>query len=175
VTLEKQNELFLEWVDIHGSVLWKIARLNAPLGEHQELHQDLLIALWKAVPLYRRQAKASTFIFRLAFNRALNWNRDRQAYQRRHVPLDAVAAPPDHDENRDIQEQRVADLYIAMSQLPQADRSLALMYLEDLSYREMAEVLGITENNVGVKVSRMKRRLADLLHTTRVTTGGNLP
>jgi RNA polymerase sigma-70 factor, ECF subfamily len=173
VTTEQQNRIFIEWIESHGTILWKIARLNAPFGEHRELHQDLLIALWKAVPLYRGQAKPSTFIYRLAFNRALNWTRDRQAYQQRHIQLDEIP-PPFTAEfgKRDSQEQRVAELYMAMGQLPEADRSIALMYLEDLSYREMSEVLGITENNAGVKVNRMKKRLTELLQRTQVQTGG---
>jgi RNA polymerase sigma-70 factor, ECF subfamily len=167
VTLEKQNQVFLEWAGTYDSLLWKIARLHAPFGEHEELHQDLLIALWKAAPLYREQAKPSTFIYRLALNRAMNWTRDRRGYWRRHVPLEETPARVSTGDR----EERVEALYKALGALPQADRSLALLYLEDLGYREIADILGITENNVGVKLNRLKKRLTELLQLEPIESG----
>ncbi len=164
-----QNEIFLEWVLDYDAILWKIARTYAPFGDHADLHQDLLIALWHAVPLYRDQAKPSTFIYRVALNSALNWNRNRERYLRRHVELDeaasglAVTRDPQQGGSGE-QEQRVEQLYAALGTLPEADRSLALMHLDGLSYRELGEILGITENNVGVKLNRVRKRLAEQLH-----------
>lgn len=166
-----QNEVFLAWIREYDAILWKVARSYAPFGEHEELHQDLLISLWRAAPLYRDQSKPSTFIYRVALNGALNWTRNRQRHQQRHVALDESHRPaaPISGER----ERRVEQLYAALAMLAGADRSLALLYLDALSYREMAEVLGITESNVGVKVNRMKKRLAEALrqieHTGKVT------
>lgn len=161
---EQHNERFLEWVDSYDAILWKIARAYAPSGEQDALHQDLLIALWHAAPLYRDQAKPSTFIYRVALNSALNWTRTRTRHQRRHVELDENAtqlAAPSSVANE--QEQRIAELYAALTTLPEADRSLALLYLDNFSYQEIAAVLGITESNVGVKLNRLKKRLAEKL------------
>ena len=165
---KRQNDVFLEWILSYDAILWKIARTYAPPGEHEDLHQDLLIALWHAVPLYRDQAKPSTFIYRVALNGALNWTRNRQRYLRRHVELDEIATPRSvcpnvQQESSGDQERRVEQLYAALGTLPEADRSLALLLLDDLSYREIAEVLGITENNVGVKLNRVKKRLTEQL------------
>ena len=164
MTTEAQNQIFLEWVENYGAILWKIARIHAPPGEHADLHQDLLIALWKATALYRGQAQPSTFIYRLAFNRALNWRRDRETYHRRHLALNEMPVETSRSTSDTAErEQRVDELYAALYELSDSDRSIALMYLEDMSYRDMSAVLGITESNVGVKVSRMKKRLSAIL------------
>ncbi len=165
---KEQNDRFLEWILSYDAILWKIARTYASFGERQDLHQDLLIALWHAVPLYRDQAKPSTFIYRVALNCALNWTRNRQRYLRRHIELDETArslpaTPNARPDSLGDQDRRVEQLYAALATFPEADRSLVLLYLDDLSYCEIAEVLGITETNVGVKLSRAKKRLAEQL------------
>ena len=161
---QEQNARFVEWARSYDAVLWKIARLYAPAGEHEALHQDLLIALWHAAPLYRAQAKASTFIYRVALNSAMNWSRSRTRYGRRHVALDEKSAQaPSKDNESDERERQVEQLYAALATLSEADRSIALLYLDELSYREIADVLGITESNVGVRLNRVKKRLMERL------------
>ncbi|HYP09271.1 MAG TPA: RNA polymerase sigma factor [Bryobacteraceae bacterium] len=157
------NQTFLDWVLTYDAILWKIARSYAPYGEHTDLHQDLLIALWHAAPLYRDHAKPSTFIYRVALNCALNWSRNRARYHRRYVELDETAIPVVAAPEMQEQERRVELLYAALAALPEADRSLALLHLDGISYRDIAEVLGITENHVGVKLNRVRKRLAEQL------------
>lgn len=163
---KQHNDAFLEWVLSYDSVLWHVARTYAQFGEHEHLHQDILIALWHAVPHYRDEAKPSTFIYRVALNCALNWTRSRQRYQQRHVDVDLVQSQlptiPAQTTSGE-QERRVEQLYAALATLTEADRSIALLYLDDLSYREIGEILGISESNVGVKLNRVKKRLSDCL------------
>lgn len=160
----EQDARFVEWAQTYDAVLWKIARSYAPAGEHEALHQDLLIALWHAAPLFRDQAKPSTFIYRVSLNRALNWSRSQTRYRQRHVALDEKSAQaPVAESGSDERERQVEQLYVALATLSAADRSLALLYLDELSYREIAEVLGITESNVGVRLNRVKKRLMERL------------
>jgi len=70
-------------------------------------------------------------------------------------------SPEPHGQTRD--EELVQQLYVAIRQLPKLDASLALMHLDGLSYREMSEVLGITESHVGVKLNRIRKKLAEML------------
>ncbi len=160
----QQNARFVEWARTYDAVLWKIARSYAPAGEHEALHQDLLIALWHAAPLYRHEAKPSTFIYRVALSSALNWSRSQTRYRRRHVVLDEKSAQaPVVASGARERERQVEQLYAAMTALSGADRSIALMYLDELSYREIADVLGISESNVGVRLNRVKKRLMERL------------
>jgi RNA polymerase sigma-70 factor (ECF subfamily) len=149
-------------MEAHGAILWKAARSFAPPDQWNELHQDLLVALWESVPAYRGEAKLSTFIYRVAFNRALNWSREWRRNRDRFQPLETIPEPSASPDVRRDETQKLIDrLYAAIADLPDVDRSLALLYLDDLSYREMAEVLGISESNVGVRLNRIRKRLAE--------------
>jgi RNA polymerase sigma-70 factor (ECF subfamily) len=164
--ISNKNDAFLEWATTYDGILRKVARTYAPPGEREDLHQDLLIAIWNAAPHYRGQAKASTFVYRVALNCALNWTRKSRRYQERHISLDDTEIPPASlaaGAPACEQERRVERLYAALAMLAEGDRSLALLHLEDVSHREIAEVLGITENHVAVKLSRLKKRLAERL------------
>lgn len=163
VNAAQQNKLFLEWLDHSDRLLRKIARVYAPAGEAADLYQDLLITLWEAAPHYRGDSAVSTFVCRVAFNRAMNWSRAERTYQQRHVAFDESIAHPATGGEHDEQARRVRWLYKAIGALPAAERSLALLYLEEVPYHEMAEVLGISESNVGVRLHRLKKRLAEEL------------
>ncbi|MGH9626897.1 MAG: sigma-70 family RNA polymerase sigma factor, partial [Bryobacteraceae bacterium] len=67
----EQNKTFAAWVESHNAILWKVARSFAPEEDQEDLHQDLLVALWQALPAFRQDSKVSTFVYRVAFNRAL--------------------------------------------------------------------------------------------------------
>ena len=102
----------------------------------------------------------------MAFNTALAWRRGEQRRRKGHetfLKLDtSPQVQPSHVDSlpeREIVEQ----LYAAIRQLPQVDASLALMLLDGLSYQEMADVLGISENYIGVKLNRIRKQLADQL------------
>ncbi len=143
---------FEAWLQQHGAILHKIARSYASPTDREDLHQDLLIALWDSLPFYRSESKPSTFIYRVALNRALNWTRTRRPY----VELPDLPAPvPNHD--------RLDQLYAAIAQLPELDRSLILLQLDGLTYAEIAQVLGLSETNIGARLTRLRQRLKEIL------------
>lgn len=143
---------FEAWLHQHGAILHKIARAYTNPTDRDDLHQDLLLALWDALPFYRAEAKPQTFIYRVALNRALNWIRTR----RPHVPLPDLPAP-----TRDT--DQLDQLYAAIAQLPELDRSLILLHLDGLTYAEIAQVLGLTETNIGARLTRLRQRLKEML------------
>ena len=99
----------------------------------------------------------------------MNWQRKDKPRRRRQQPLlEVQAVTPDTIDSAQQAQQRetVEQLYEAIHQLPKADAALVLLYLDELSYREMAEVLGISESNVGVKLNRAKKALSDLMNGT---------
>ncbi|MDJ0654493.1 MAG: sigma-70 family RNA polymerase sigma factor [Xanthomonadales bacterium] len=154
-----------EFLEKYTPLCWKIARAFADSpDDQQDLIQELFITLWQAMPRMDASGKESTFVYRVALNRAITWQRRRTTYARylaafRREPR--VADAP--DESRQLLEQ----LYAAIRRLPDIDRSLVLMHLEHLSYREIAEILDISESNVGARLSRLRKKLADDLSTER--------
>ncbi len=160
--------LFSAWLTNHAGLVFKVARAYAPTeADRQDLIQDILLQLWCSMPRYEGRAKVSTWIYRVALNTALAWRRKETKHRALQTPLIQVEELPgmEEDSSRRLdREEVVARLYDAIHQLPKLDAALVLLYLDDLSYREMADVLGISESNVGVKLNRAKKVLAELMN-----------
>ena len=108
-----------------------------------------------------------TWFYRVALQTAMNWQRKDKPRRARQQPLVEVQVlATDGADSAEQAEQRetVEQLYEAIHQLPKADAALVLLYLDEMSYREMAEVLGISESNVGVKLNRAKKALSALMN-----------
>ncbi|HEX6047905.1 MAG TPA: sigma-70 family RNA polymerase sigma factor [Gemmatimonadaceae bacterium] len=163
---------FLKLVRENEARLWKICRVHAGTAEARtELYQDMLVQLWRALPSFARGSSVSTWVYRVALNTALTHVRQESTARRRETPLDqhdhleTDASRPDERLDR---EQRLERLYAAINQLNAIDKMLVTMYLDERSYREMADVLGISESSVGVKLHRIRKQLAGQLAEERV-------
>jgi RNA polymerase sigma-70 factor (ECF subfamily) len=102
----------------------------------------------------------------VALNASLTWNRTEKNRRRRHRPLSEFTEIPDpgSDSYSIAQNNKMVErLYAEVRRLAPADRSLVLLYLDRLSYREMADILGISPDNVGVRLNRIKKRLCESL------------
>jgi len=167
MTAQEQEALFRRWLKEHLGLMLKVVRgcATAP-PDQDDLFQDILLQLWSSIPSFRGEAKETTWIYRVAFNTALAWQRgERRRREKQEIFLRLDTSPqvqPSHVDS--LPEQEIVErLYAAIRQLPKVDTSLALMHLDGLSYQEMAEVLGISENYVGVKLNRIRKQLADQL------------
>jgi RNA polymerase sigma-70 factor (ECF subfamily) len=130
------------------------------------LFQEVLLQLWSSIPAFRGEAKTTTWIYRVAWNTALAWRRGERRRREGHetfIKLSPSSQVQLSHLDSQPQQEIVERLYAAIRQLPKVDASLALMHLDGLSYQEMAEVLGISENYIGVKLNRIRKQLADQL------------
>ena len=167
MTAREREAIFKRWLEAHLGLMLKVVRGCAATSQDQEdLFQDVLLQIWSSIPAFRGEAKETTWIYRVAFNTALAWRRGERRRREKHESLLKfdVSPPvqPSHVDSLSEQEI-VARLYAAIRQLPKVDASLALMHLDGLSYQEMAEVLGISENYIGVKLNRIRKQLGDQL------------
>jgi RNA polymerase sigma-70 factor (ECF subfamily) len=164
VDSSEQTRRFEEWMEAHGAIVHRIVNGFAAGADRADLLQEVLLAVWKAAPAYRGEAKVTTFLYRVSHNAALLWARGERNHRRRIVSAAenaqraqrAQAAP----------EPRLAAVYEAIRQLSPVDRSLVLLWLDELAYREIAAVLGLSESNIGVKLNGIKNHLAALLKGT---------
>ena len=128
--------------------------------------ERFLRQVWRSLPRFAGRSSVTTWFYRVALNTALGWHRNERRRRERQQPLvdaEAVPAAGIDAAQRLHQRELVERLYDAIHRLPKADAALVLLYLDDLSYCEMAEVLGISENHVGVKLNRAKKALARLM------------
>ncbi len=167
MTAHEQATIFRRWLDEHLGLMLKVVRGCASTPPDQEdLFQEVSLALWSSLPAFRGEAKETAWIYRVAFNTALAWQRGerrRRVGHETYLKFDVVPqAQPSHADS--LPEQEIIDqLYAAIRRLPPVDASLALMHLDGVSYQEMAEVLGISENYIGVKLNRLRKQLAEQL------------
>jgi len=164
---EPPEVLFQRWLGKHGDTVLKVARAYTLNKEDcQDLAQEILLQVWRSLPQFQGRASASTWCYRVALNTALRWHRREHRRKARQQPLLAVEPLPTAEldcAQQLHQREMVERLYAAIRQLPKTDAALVLLYLDDLSYRQIAEVLGISEGNVGVKLNRAKKALAELM------------
>ena len=163
MTVPEQDALFRRWLADHAGLMWKVVRaFSATPEDQQDLLQEIALQLWRSLPAFRGEAKESTWIYRVAFNTALIWKRGETRRHAKHEKFIALNVAPENSPSAP-DEELVEKLYVAIRQLPMLDASLALMHLDSVSYREMSEVLGITESNVGVRLNRVRKQLAEML------------
>jgi RNA polymerase sigma-70 factor (ECF subfamily) len=166
VANETAETLFKDWlVEHHGTVL-KVARAYTLTAEDsQDLAQEILLQVWRSLPQFRGQASATTWCDRVALNTALAWHRkERRRHTRQRPFLDGETLPASGDIAREgAHRDLVERLYGAIRRLPGAEAALVLLHLDGLSYRQMAEVLGISEGNVGVTLNRARKALGALM------------
>lgn len=143
---------FEELLEANRRRLWAIARSYARPADAEDLFQEIVLQLWRGRQSFDGKSAASTWVYRVALNTAFTWRRRASTQSRRAIEEPIGAELPGHSGGRD----EVAILREFLGTLDETDRALMLLYLEDMSYREMAEVMGITENNVGVRLSRLK-------------------
>jgi RNA polymerase sigma-70 factor (ECF subfamily) len=123
--------------------------------DREDLFQETVYQLWRSFPSFAGRSAPGTWIYRVALHTAISALR-RRSNARRHVPLEAerleVAAASAEEDRSEL-------LYRLLRKLSEVDRALVLLHLEDLSYREIGAVLGLSESNVGVKLNRIKAKL----------------
>lgn len=143
----------------HAGVLQRIARAFAEPSDSPDLLQELMLAVWKAIPSFRGDSTPVTFIYRVAHNRALTWRARENRATHRRAAADAAWSDAMAQAAGDSDAALLERLYAAIRRLGPLDRSLILLSLEGIAYREIAVMHGISETNVGVRLNRARRRV----------------
>lgn len=162
-----RDDLFASWMREHIAILHHVVQAFAAGDDRNDLMQEVMIALWRAVPAFHSESQSSTFVYRVAHNAALVWHRTERKH-RRHVAVAGEIdwmARPEAGRSRSDTPSRLEAVYAAIRSLPSIDRSLLLLSLDGLSYREIAGIHGLTESNVGARLTRARQQLAELMNS----------
>lgn len=166
-SLPHHPELFQRWIEEHRGIMVKVMRsFTSEPADAADLQQEMLLQLWLSLPNYAGQAKPSTWIYRVCLNTALTWRRGtmrRTKHLEPEADVSVLAAEAPSPADRAGEQELLEKLYTAIHALPEFDRALILLALDGLAYREIAEITGLTENHVGVALTRARQRLADLM------------
>lgn len=159
MTPTQHQQTFQTWLDQHRALMFKVLRAYAFTAmDRDDLFQEIIIQVWRSVPAFRERSSVTTWIYRIALNTAIKWSRK----ERRHHNQEELDNARHIVSESNVQvDERLDWLYDEIHNLNEIDRSVALLMLDDFSYREIAAVLGITELNVGVKINRIKKRLVE--------------
>ncbi|NBB20685.1 sigma-70 family RNA polymerase sigma factor [Runella sp. CRIBMP] len=151
---------FLTLMAEHQGIIHKICRLYRDSREDREdLFQEITFQLWKSFPSFKGNSLISTWLYRIALNTAI------ASYRKEKPTIDYVETLPEFAEELQNEELilRQERLLTAIKQLSESEKAIIALYLDDLSYLQIAEILGISENNVGVKINRIKTKIQQLL------------
>lgn len=155
------EEEFIQLVEKHQGIIHKVSRLYRDTREDQEdLFQEIVFQLWKSFPGFRAEAKVSTWVYRIALNTAIAIFRKNTL----DLVYEARISEKHHPESVQDLSENEEKMYEALRQLNEAERALISLYLDEYTYREIAEIVGISESNVGVKLNRIKTKLKTLLN-----------
>jgi RNA polymerase sigma-70 factor (ECF subfamily) len=161
------DEQFDRILGDYGAAISRLAySYEAVAGIREELVQEIALAIWQALARFRGECSERTFVFRIAHNRGLS-----HVWRRRppHRPLeeleesDQPVDPRPHPEEQAARTDQRVRLMSAIQSLPVTHRQMIVLMLEGLSHAEIAEVMGVTENNVAVRLTRARKALKDAL------------
>lgn len=160
MTSTTKSDLFISVIDSHKGILHKIANAYAPTAEdRKDLIQEIILQLWKAFDSYDPRFKYSTWIYKVSLNVSLAFSRKEHNRGRLFDPLgDDLVQLAASDEPPEL-EPSFSHLQRFITELRAIDRAILLLYLEEKSQREMAEIIGITETNISTRMGRIKAAL----------------
>jgi RNA polymerase sigma-70 factor (ECF subfamily) len=127
-------------------------------ADRQDLFQEMVVQLWRSYPSFRGEAKFSTWLYRIALNTAISDLRKQRRYITTLDPGELPSQLNDIPYSTEREEQ-LQSLYAAIDRLTEVEKALTMLYLEDKSYAEMEDILGIPQNNLRVKMNRIKEKL----------------
>jgi RNA polymerase sigma-70 factor (ECF subfamily) len=157
--LEKQFEAIIKE---NEQLLLKVCRIYAYTdADREDLFQEIIIQLWKSYPAFKGDSKLSTWIYRVAINTAITGLRKKKAPVTSYDPAELPVNIGDYN-TAPAEEERLREMYRAIEKLNELEKAIVMFYMEDHSYEEMENVLGISQGNLRVKMNRIKEKLRDL-------------
>jgi len=156
---------FVQLIRDNNGLILKVCNLYAAtVQDRQDLYQEIVVQLWRSLPKFRNESKLTTWMYRVALNTAIS---DYRKQQRTIATTDLNLFSKEIAEQAEYndKEEKLKSLYNAIGHLPEIEKAIVMLYLDDKSYEEMEDILGINQNNLRVKMNRIKEKLRQLTKT----------
>ena len=157
---QETEKQFEKHISENELLIHKVCRIYAYTAANREdLFQEIVIQLWKAYPKFRGESKFTTWLYKVALNTAISGLRKEKDFiesrEPSQLPETSIEENPGHEEE-------LLQLHKAIEQLSQVEKAIVMLYMEDRSYEEMEEILGVNQGNLRVKMNRIKEKLRQL-------------
>ncbi|HYH14131.1 MAG TPA: sigma-70 family RNA polymerase sigma factor [Flavisolibacter sp.] len=154
-------DTFIPLINQHLGIAHKVCRIYfADAADYEDVLQEMLYQLWRSYPAFDQRAKFSTWMYSVCLNTALTYRRKQQKHKSEALSFthQQIAAPAAENKN-----EVISLLFEAIATLSPVNKAIVLLYLEDMSYEEIADITGLTRSNVSVRLVRLKRELETIL------------
>ena len=150
---------FLKLIKENERIIFKVCRMYMDtVVDRQDLFQEIVGQAWRSYESFKGLSKFSSWLYRIALNTALTYFKKNK---RSKNTIESYKTIKDVIEEEDRQEQ-IDLMYTAISRLPKIDKAIVMLYLDDYSYQQISEMMGMNISNVGVRINRIKKRLKDV-------------
>lgn len=158
------NDFYTSSILPYSAIIIKICRAYTDSQEdYEDYYQEVCLQIWRSRENFKEQAEWSTWIYRISLNVCLTLlkkEKNKSNIQTEALPEDLI------EDSKTFSDESLNQLYAAIKKLSEIDRALILLYLEEKSYQEMADIIGTNTNNIGVRIKRIKERLKKILNQT---------
>jgi RNA polymerase sigma factor (sigma-70 family) len=154
-----QRQYFQKIIEQNKGIFYKVARAYCQNeDDRQDLIQEMMMQIWKSIHRYNKQFKMSTWLYRISLNVAISFYRKQSTRANIYTILNEQTAQIAMDDKTE-DERQLNLLEQFINELKEIDKALMILYLEDKSHAEIADILGISVSNVGTKIGRIKDKL----------------
>lgn len=164
---KEASQKFHQILERNKGILLKVSRTYCRnVEDREDLIQEILIQIWKSLHKYNGSSSITTWIYRISLNVAISYYR-KSSRSISPVFTNTIEIVQIEDVPGDDKQEKLAQLERFISELNEFDKALILLYLEDKSYAEIAEIMGLSLTNVGTKLNRIKEKLKQKFSTDK--------
>ncbi len=153
--MQTKEQAFIIMITEHQGILHKICNAYSGPADRDDLFQEILLHLWQSIDSFKGKSKPGTWIYKVALYTALNYQRKETL--RTHDALQDNM--PARNTNTDAKEV----IHFAMALLKPEEKAILILHMEDYSYEEISEILGITISNAGARLTRIRKKLKEII------------
>lgn len=160
------EDFYIKYIQPYDLIIYKVCRAYTNNEvDFKDYYQEICLQIWKSRENFKNNSKYSTWIYRLSLNVCLSIKRKEEKAREIHADLSYISVKETIEEAHfSEKENQLNLLYSSIKKLKKVDRAIILLYLEKHSYAEIAEIIGVQANNIGVKINRIKKQLKTLMY-----------